>query len=202
MLEIRGNIEDYLVSSDIIDFDSPEVYEKAVEIKSQSNSNTDLIRKTYEFVRDKVGHSADIQGSIVTCNASDVLKYEEGICYAKSHLLAALLRANSIPCGFCYQKLVLDDNTAPYLILHGLNGVFVEEMNKWIRIDARGNKPGVEAEFLLESEKIAFNVRKELGEEDYLIVFSEPDINVVNRLREHKKVEELFEDLPVDLFKV
>jgi len=36
----------------------------------------------------------------VTCKASDVLIYGTGYCYAKSHLLAALLRANAIPAGF------------------------------------------------------------------------------------------------------
>lgn len=41
-----------------------------------------------------------------------------GICFAKSHLLAALLRCKSIPAGFCYQKLILDDETAPVLIYH------------------------------------------------------------------------------------
>ena len=47
--------------------------------------------------------------------------------FAKSHLLAALLRYKSIPTGFCYQKLILDDETAPVLIYHGFNGVYIEE---------------------------------------------------------------------------
>ena len=46
---------------------------------------------------------------------------KEGICYAKSHLLAAILRANLFPTGFCYQRLVLDDKTDSRFVLHGLN---------------------------------------------------------------------------------
>lgn len=39
-----------------------------------------------------------------------------GICYAKSHLLAALLRANKIPAGFCYPRLSAYENGSPYFI--------------------------------------------------------------------------------------
>ena len=64
---------------------------------------------------------------VITCTASEVLKAGHGICFPKSHLLAALLRCKSVPAGFCYQKLILDDETAPILIYHGLNGVYVKE---------------------------------------------------------------------------
>ena len=63
----------------------------------------------YEYVRDNNSLSADINEDVLTCTASEVLEVGHGICFAKSHLLAALLRAKSIPTGFCYQKLILDD---------------------------------------------------------------------------------------------
>ena len=81
----------------------------------------------YEYVRDMISHSADISADTVTCSASEVLKAGHGICFAKSHLLAAILRSKSVPAGFCYQKLILDDETAPVLIYHGLNGVYLRE---------------------------------------------------------------------------
>ncbi len=55
----------------------------------------------------QIGCSADINGKVVTCKASEVLRYKEGICNAKAHLLATILRANGIPSGFCYQRLIL-----------------------------------------------------------------------------------------------
>lgn len=51
--------------------------------------------KVDEYVRDKVSHSADINEDILTCAASEVLKAGHGICFAKAHLLAALLRCKS-----------------------------------------------------------------------------------------------------------
>ena len=199
-LELESyEIDNYLNETETIDFSSLEIQRVARKLKDKCQNNIELIRATYEFVRDKIGHSADIKGSHVTCIASDVLFYKEGICYAKSHLLAALLRCNGIPTGFCYQKLILDDHKAPYLILHGLNGVYVAEFDKWIRLDPRGNKEGVLAEFSLDDEKLAFKVRPELFEEDLPIVYVEPRESVVVALNRYDTVEGLFENLPKEV---
>ncbi|PKM53994.1 MAG: ABC transporter ATP-binding protein [Firmicutes bacterium HGW-Firmicutes-5] len=191
-----NNIDDYLEKTEIINYDAGNVIITARKLKDESKTEIELIKNTFEFVRDKVGHSADINGVHVTCKASDVLEYREGICYAKSHLLAALLRCNGIPSGFCYQKLILDDDTAKYLILHGLNAVYIKELGKWIRLDARGNKPGVEAEFSLEDEKLAFPIREEFGEVDIPVIFDKPDYNVIQALISYDTVTDMFNNLP------
>jgi len=198
-LNIINDINKYLDKSEIIDFDNLKVLELAHQLKERALDKLELIRNTYEYVRDEISHSADINGVVATCKASDVLFHKEGICYAKSHLLAALLRANHIPCGFCYQRLILNDETASYLVLHGLNAVYIEEIDKWIRVDARGNKPGVDAQFNLEVEQLAFKVRNDLGEEDIYVVYSEPDSNVTESLLRHTNVKELFDNLPKEL---
>ena len=84
--------DDCLRRTNIVDFDNPEVDIFTKKFKNKSDSETDFIRQTYEFVRDEINHSADIHGKVVTCKASEVLAAKEGICFAKSHLLAALLR--------------------------------------------------------------------------------------------------------------
>lgn len=193
------NIEEYLKASKIIDFNDTEISKLANELKSNAESEVDLIRLSFEYVRDKIGHSMDISGEHVTCKSSDVLTYREGFCYAKSHLLAAILRKNGIPAGFCYQRLILDSVNAPYLIIHGLNGVYVSSIDKWVRLDPRGNKEGVNADFLLDTEQLAFTPKAELGEEDILVCYPDPDLNVVEKLSEHSSVIELFYDLPKEL---
>jgi len=198
-MEVRSNINLYLAESEVIDFNSDEVRKLASELKLDSANQIELIKNTYEYVRDSIDHSADINGSVVTCKASEVLIHREGICYAKSHLLSALLRANHIPCGFCYQKLLLDDIEAPFLILHGLNAVFIGELNKWIRIDARGNKQGVDAAFSLDKEQLAFEVREEFGEKDIDVIFDKPDASIIKSLNRYSTVEELFDNLPEEL---
>jgi len=192
----------YLEASDIIDFgcqSSCEVVALASEIKAYSEDEESYIKNAFEYVRDNIYHSADIKGNVVTCKASEVLRAREGICYAKSHLLAALLRCNQIPTGFCYQRLILDDETAPHLILHGLNAVYIERLKKWIRLDARGNKFGVDAQFSVGQEELAFSVRAEKGEDDILTIFASPDENVLTALTENKSLEALWINLPTEL---
>jgi transglutaminase-like putative cysteine protease len=166
---------------------------------SASRNEEDFIKKAYEYVRDNIAHSADAGKEEVTCSASEVLIAGHGICFAKSHLLAAILRRKNIPTGFCYQKLILDDETDPVLILHGLVAVYINERRKWIRLDARGNKPGVDAEFSLRQENLAFPIRPELGEEDGTVIFPSPDPSVIRALRENKNTADLWKDLPCKL---
>ncbi|MBQ8198994.1 MAG: transglutaminase domain-containing protein [Lachnospiraceae bacterium] len=195
----EGNIDEYLKEDDVIDFGNENITRLADELYQEAASEAEYIRKAYEFVRDHISHSADINEDVLTCCASEVLKAGHGICFAKSHLLAALLRYKSIPAGFCYQKLILDDDTAPVLIYHGLNGVYINEYKKWIRLDARGNKEGVNAQFSLDKEYLAFPVRPEKGEEDGFKIYPNPDKKVLERLRKYKTRTELWEDLPTEL---
>lgn len=193
------NIEEYLYEDSVIDYSDSAITELANELQQKAVNETDYIKLAYEYVRDKISHSADINEDIITCSASEVLRAKHGICFAKSHLLAALLRNKGIPAGFCYQKLILDDETAPVLIYHGLNGVYIKEYEKWIRLDSRGNKVGVNAQFSLEEEQLAFTIRKEKGEEDSFIVYPKPDLKVLEKLHNNKTRTELFDDLPNEL---
>jgi 23S rRNA maturation mini-RNase III len=193
-----GDMSRYLESTDIIDFDtSPEIKALANELTAQSEDEAAFVKNAFEYVRDKISHSADINGNVITCKASEVLREKQGICYAKSHLLEAILRCRKIPAGFCYQQLILDDETAPVLILHGLNTVFINK--KWIRLDARGNKPGVNAQFSLSQEQLAFPVRPEKGEKDIPVVFAAPDKNIITALITNKDINALWRNLPTTL---
>ena len=58
--------------------------------------------------------------------------------------------------------------------IHALSAVYIKSLNRWICLDARGNKESVDAQFCIEQERLAFPVRKELGEVDYGIVLCNP----------------------------
>lgn len=192
-------IDEYLKEDAVIDYTNEAIAQLADDLFQRANNELEYIKIAYEFVRDNISHSADINEDMITCTASEVLKAGHGICFAKSHLLASLLRCKSIPAGFCYQKLILDDETAPVLIYHGLNGVYIKECKKWIRLDARGNKSGVNAQFSTETEQLAFLIRPEKGEVDSFVVYPEPDVKVLEKLRENKTRTELWDDLPTEL---
>jgi len=144
-------------------------------------------------VRDEINHSWDYKQNPVTCKASEVLEHGTGYCFAKSHLLAALLRANDIPAGLCYQRLSIHDDGAPYS-LHGFNAAYLKEFG-WYRFDARGNKETVDAQFSPPTEQLAFPIN-EANEKDFPAILVKPHHSVVEVLTTFNKVKDVFENLP------
>jgi transglutaminase-like putative cysteine protease len=186
-------MEKYLKVSEVIDWLHPEIMERAKQIALEFETPMAIAQACFEWVRDEICHSFDYQMNPVTCRASDVLKYKTGYCYAKSHLLAALLRANQIPTGFCYQRLSIDDKGAPYS-LHGFNALHLPEIG-WYRVDARGNKEGVNAQFCPPQERLAF--KPQFPEEaDFQSILAEPLQIVVEALQAQAKWDEMLHNLP------
>lgn len=183
--------EAYLASSTWIDCDHPAIRAQAEALAG--NNVEDTARRCFEFVRDTIRHSWDYRQNPVTCRASDVLEHGTGYCYAKSHLLAALLRANGIPAGLCYQRLAVGTEGPPFC-LHGLNAVWLPR-HGWYRIDARGNKEGVDARFTPPVERLAFPVLAH-DERDLPEIWAGPLAVVVDALTRHTTVEEVADDLP------
>ncbi|MBW5446086.1 transglutaminase [Cohnella sp. CFH 77786] len=194
------SMQDYLAPTEEVDFLHPSIREKADEIFARSSDEIDFIRNAFEFVRDHVAHSWDLQSSRVTCKASDVLQYREGICYAKSNLLCGILRSRGIPAGFCYQKLTLGDTPDTGYCIHALNAVYIPSLGRWIRLDARGNKPGIDARFSLEEEKLAFPVRPEYEERDYPVIYHLPNPGTIETLKRHTDCITMYrQGLPAEL---
>ena len=107
--QVWSNIEEYLKEDDVVNYGNENIKRLADTLYQGTSDEVEYIKKAYEYVRDQISHSADIKEDAITCSASEVLEAGHGICFAKSHLLAALLRYKTIPTGFCYQKLILDD---------------------------------------------------------------------------------------------
>jgi transglutaminase-like putative cysteine protease len=171
---ISNMIKDYLKSSKYIDWGDSDIWELANFFSEKSQDEIDFVKGIYHYVRDEIKHSWDIQDKRVTAKASQVLHEKVGICWAKSNLLAALLRSKGIPTGICYQRLTLGDTPDTGYCIHAFNAVYLKTLNKWIRIDARGNKEGINAEFLIKKEQLAFTVRPEYDEIDYEEIYDEP----------------------------
>jgi transglutaminase-like putative cysteine protease len=186
-------MEAFLRATEIIDWQQLGVFARARELSGGVREPIEIARRCFEWVRDNIQHSSDFRRNPVTCSASEVLAEGTGYCYAKSHLLAALLRANRIPAGFCYQRLSIDETGAPYS-LHGLNAVHLPEFG-WYRIDPRGNKPGVDAQFSPPVEKLAFPV---VFPEERLFpeILADPLPVVVDALHAHKTWDEMYRHLP------
>lgn len=182
-------ISAYLQESEFINYSNPLIQELIASFNQETE--LDRIKAVYEFVRDQIDHSFDIKSSEVTRRASEVLEKKHGICYAKSHLLAAILRGMGIPAGICYQRLTLYDKPEDGYCVHALNTIYLGELDKWIRVDARGNKEGVHAQLLIDEEKLAFPIRIEYGEKDYFINYAQPHPQIIKTLVNHSNCIEM-----------
>ena len=191
------DLSEYLKETNCIDFSNLLIVQKVDALKSASSDKLDYIERAYKFVRDEIPHSWDAKLPVVSKKASDVLKNKTGICWTKSCLLAALLRANKIPSGISYQYLTRADDASDGYIIHALNTVYIDSLEKWIRLDARGNKAGVNAQFSLEKEILAFPARPEFGEKDYCDNHTDLDIRLKEILKASDNILEVRTDFEI-----
>ncbi|MGV9880116.1 transglutaminase domain-containing protein [Streptomyces sp. NPDC003006] len=192
LIQENPDLSAYLAADEAIDHHHPLVRETAARLAEKVTDSYVYAQAAYEFVRDTIPHSADSGDMRVTWRASDVLEQGTGICHAKAHALAALLRAEDIPTALCYQRLTHDAGTGH--CVHGL--VAVRFHGAWHRQDCRGNKPGVDARFSLAGERLAFAPDGKSSEMDYPVLYSAPHPVVLSFLRNAPDRPHLWENLP------
>lgn len=189
----------YLCETEYIDFGNPLIKEKVNELRKEAMNSMDYMKRAYLFVRDEIVHTWDAKETIVSKKASDVLRNKTGICWTKSCLLAALLRANGIPAGISYQKLTrADEDAREGYIIHALNTVYISELDRWIRLDARGNRDKVHAEFSIDEERLAFMIRPEFGEIDYKDNHPDLDKRLCTILEESNNILQIHTDFEIN----
>ena len=186
-------MQKYLDATEIINYHNKAVYALAMKLAKNSQTDIDIAKKCFEYVRDEIRHSGDYKDEVTTYKASDVLKYKTGWCYAKSHLLAGILRANGIPTAFNYQRLSCSEYKKGVYCLHGLNAIYLKNFG-WYRVDVRGNKKGVNAQFTPPYEKLAFELKED--EFDLPELLSEPLEEVVLALKNNHCYDDMITNFP------
>ncbi len=81
-------------------------------------------------------------------------------------------------------------------VLHGLNGLFLPSLGRWIRVDARGNTGQINAQFGIEKEQLAFPPDPAKGEFTYPTVFASPAPEVLRTLRRFVNRADMWPHLP------
>lgn len=185
-------LEPFGRATTVVDWEHPDVRALAREL-SRDRGLLDVVRACFEWVRDQVPHTVDAGLDPVTCTASEVLRERTGFCYAKSHLLAALLRANGVATGFVYQRLALGAREGAFC-LHGLNAVQLPGVG-WYRVDARGNRHDLRADFDPPREVLPYASARP-GERLFAGIWADPAPLVVDALRLHRTRAALEADLP------
>lgn len=190
-----SDVNDYLRISNYANFEDPIIKEQLLQIQLKERDLERQGRLAFDFVRDQIRHSFDFAGELVTISATEAIRAKEGICFAKSHLLAALLRGLGIPTGFCYQRMMRKGTVESGFALHGLNAVFFPTYG-WKRVDPRGDKQGIHSEFSLREEILAYKLNEDKGEADDPRIFSDPLPEVIRAMSISPTVAELFYNRP------
>ncbi|MEU3983581.1 transglutaminase family protein [Streptomyces sp. NPDC026672] len=188
LIQQNPDLSVYLAADEAIDHEHPLVRRTAARLAKDAEDSYAYARLAFEFVRDAVTHSQDVGDPRVTWRASDVLEQGTGICYAKAHALAALLRAEDIPTALCYQR---------FDVVHGL--VAVRFHGAWHRQDPRGNKPGVDAQFSLQGERLAWVPDPASNELDHPVLYARPHPAVLGVLKAAPDRSALWKTLPTAL---
>ncbi|MDI3404687.1 transglutaminase domain-containing protein [Streptomyces cavernicola] len=194
LIQQNPQLSAYLADTEAVNHSHPSIRHEAECLQAQTADAYTYAEAAYAFVRDAVPHSQDSGDLRVTWRASDVLELGTGICHAKAHLAAALLRAAGIPAALCYQRLTLGEGLEDGHALHGLIAVHLD--GAWHRQDVRGNKPGVDARFSLSGERLAWVPRAEFNEVDYPVLYDEPHSVVLDALKAAPDRPTLWKSLP------
>ena len=184
---------DFLRESRVVDYTNADIRSLASALSADDATTT--AKRCFDWVRDHIEHSMDFHREEVTCVASEVLRSGSGLCFAKSHLLVALWRANQIPAGFCYQRLTLDGPNPPYCT-HGFTAVWLDD-HGWYRCDARGNsRPEIHCEFMPGQENLAYPTIYN-GEQTYPDVWAEPWPDLIAAMEKLQSISQ-YRSHPID----
>lgn len=188
------DLMNFLREDEYIDFSSKVIKDKAAQLFGDIADDVEKAKIAYEYVRDEIPHSFDINAKIITARASEVQIHKTGICHAKANLLAALLRLEKIPVGFCFQHLTLGDDDSSGYCVHCYNAIYLEE--KWIKVDARGNTNGINAQFSLNEPILAFSNRKHYDEYFWNGIYASPHLDTMKILEEALSIEDVIKNIP------
>ena len=190
----------YLEDTITIDWQTPSVSDLARRLLAEEESPAAGVERIFRFVRDEIAHTFDLDPKSlvrgIACRASEVLALGHGLCHAKSHLLAALLRFAGHPTGFCYVRLV-DDERPGRFVLHGFNAFYWAPTGSWIPVDVRGNRGEIASECRFEAPfRLAYVPDAGRGEALLPMIFKRPGKRVIDALERAPSIEVLRRTLP------
>jgi transglutaminase-like putative cysteine protease len=188
------NLTEFLKENEYINYSFENIVSKAQELFKGIKNDIEKAKIAFEYVRDEIPHSFDIKSKIITARASDVLEYKTGICHAKSNLLAGLLRFQNIPTGFCFQHITLADDDSIGYCVHCFNAIYVHD--KWIKVDARGNTNGRNAQLSLDKPILAFTNRNQYDEYFWNGIYASPHMDTMKMLDNAKNLQDILNNIP------
>ncbi len=115
----------YYASTAVVDWQQADVFGLAQQLAMEVTTAEQLAQRCQQWVKENIELSIPDEMHPVSCSASDVLQQRQGSSFSRSHLLAALLRANGLAAAFGYQRIKDDKGD---LRLEGYSAVWLREV--------------------------------------------------------------------------
>ena len=187
--------ENYLVESAYVNYNNPNVQREISSLLTNCKSSTEYLTKAFLFVRDHISHSVDkAEKTIISRSASDALKNKHGLCFAKAHLLCALLRAVKIPCALSYQTII----SPSIRFIHGLCAYLDTNTHSWVHIDPVNKNDKFEA-FKAGHEWLYYRPSKKLTIINHPELYTDTHPAIKHYLEKHSTLSDALEELPESL---
>jgi transglutaminase-like putative cysteine protease len=188
-------LDRYLEDTEIIDWQTPAVHEKAVDLTRGIEGERQQIRALFDFVRDAIARLGDEDEGPIACRASHVLREGRGVGFARCHLLVALLRARGIPAAFGYQRVRRDPPEKGH-VLHGFVAVYLADEARWAPLDPSADRGELSAVCDLDEPRWGRAPDPTEGEQTYDLLSARPHRAVLDVLSRAPDLERLFKALP------
>lgn len=147
-VELESEFAPFLVPNQVVNYnESSAVVTLSHTLTEHAASNLEVVQQIYYWVSENISYDTDKAAELSNStgyvpNVEETLSSKKGICYDYAALVAAMLRANGIPC-----KLIKGDvQYNGQSLYHAWNMIWLEETgwiavkvpsapNEWFRID-------------------------------------------------------------------
>ena len=104
-----------------------------------------------------------------------------------------ILNEQVMNCAYNTQVTLISLYKICIYCLHGLNAIYLKDYG-WYKVDARGNKKGIDAQFNPPLEKLAFELKE--NEFDLHKIYEEPLNIIIQALEKHTTYKEMIDNMP------
>ncbi len=141
-VQLESEFAPFLVPSVVVSYGKKsDVVTLSHEITQHASTDLEVIQQIYFWVQDNISYDTEKAKKVQTGeltnyvpNLKKILESRSGICYDYASLVAAMLRANGIPCKMVFGDVKTDDSGTT--IMHAWNMIWTEE-DGWIAVDIK-----------------------------------------------------------------
>lgn len=188
-----NNFDEYLKENEYVDFSAPNIQKLCKELFTDKMTEREKLCSAFDYLRENVPHSFRVSTGHITTKASDTLKYKTGVCHAHSNLLCAVMRAEGIPAGLRFQRIVLCEEPERQYCIHCFNAVYI--IGQWQMCDLSSTDKNAPQKIKAGDAVCAFENNDASNEYFYDGIYSEPDLPTMKMLENAKDIDDVYKGL-------